>query len=197
MSAVGDPVWALATRFPVQGDWSELDLLALPDSVRHVELSGRRLEVLPMPTDRHQSILGALYLLLAERARATGGWARPAGLRVRLTEGRIREPDVVFLRKASAAKKGEAFWTGADLVVEIVSGGADDKVRDLVTKRAEYAEADIAEYWIVDPAEETFTVLTLTNDAYREAGVFRRGERARSVLLEGLEVDVTAVLDAD
>lgn len=78
-----------------------------------------------------------------------------------------------------------------------MSGGAEDKVRDHITKRTEYAEAGIAEYWIVDPTEDTFTVLSLDGDAYREVGVFRRGERASSVLLDGLEVDVTAVLDAD
>ena len=181
----------------MQGSWSEADFLALPDVVRHVELNARRLEVLPMPTHRHQAILGMLYILLASRARAEGGWALPAGIRMRLGEGRIREPDVVFLRKASAAKKGNAYWTGADLVVEIVSGGAEDKVRDDVAKRAEYAAAGIPEYWIVDPTEETFVVLTLGDETYREVGVFRRGEKARSVLLAGLEVDVTTVLDAD
>jgi Uma2 family endonuclease len=41
------------------------------------------------------------------------------------------------------------YWEGADLVVEIVN--RDDPARDLETKRAEYAEAGIPEYWIVDP----------------------------------------------
>lgn len=197
MSAVGDPVWALATRFPVQGDWTEAAFLALPEGWPRIELCCGRLEVLPMPTDRHQAILTAILVLLVERAKASGGWARPAGLRIRLGDGHIREPDVSFLRRENAARKGEAYWTGADLVVEIVSGGAEDKVRDHVTKRRVYAEAGIGEYWIVDPIDETFTVLSLEGDAYREVGVFRRGERAESVLLTGLVVDVTAVLDAD
>lgn len=105
MSAVGDPVWALATRFPAQGYWSEADFLALPDGVRHVELTTRRLEVLPRPTHRHQAILGMLYVLLLDRARAEGGWALPAGIRGRLLEGRIREPDVVFLSKATPRRR--------------------------------------------------------------------------------------------
>ncbi len=197
MSAAGQPVWALATRFPVQGDWSESAFLALPEGFPRIELSDGQLEVLPMPTDRHQAILGALFLLLAAHARAAAAWVRPAGLRLRLSQGRIREPDITYLRKANASKKGEGQWTGADLVVEVVSGSAEDKARDHVVKRAEYAGAGIAEYWIVDPTDETFTVLALDGEVYREAGVFRRGERAASVLLTGLEVDVTAVLDAD
>jgi Uma2 family endonuclease len=44
-----------------------------------------------------------------------------------------------------------AFWLGADLVVEIVS--PDDVERDIVIKRADYAEAGIPEYWIVNPLD--------------------------------------------
>ena len=43
----------------------------------------------------------------------------------------------------------DRFWLGADVVVEVVS--PDDLGRDLVVKRADYAEAAIPEYWIVDP----------------------------------------------
>lgn len=150
-----------------------------------------------MPTDRHQAIITVILLALLEVVRTRGGWARPAGLRLRLGEGRFREPDVVYLASGSASKKGEAHWTGADLVVEVVSGGSDDRARDHVVKRREYAEAGIGEYWIVDPIEETFTVLILNGSAYREHGVFRRGDRATSASLEGVALDVSAVLDAD
>ena len=52
------------------------------------------------------------------------------------------------------------------------------------------------EYWIVDPPEETLTVLTLDGEGYVEHGVFGGGETATSVLLPGFAVDVTAVFDA-
>ena len=64
----------------------------------------------------------------------------------------------------------DRFWLGADVVVEVVS--PDDPGRDLVVKRADYAEAAIPEYWIVDPRVETVTVLTLAGGAYVEHGVF-------------------------
>lgn len=47
------------------------------------------------------------------------------------------------------------------LVMEVVSGGPQDRKRDLVIKRAEYAAAGIPEYWIVDPESRRITVLTL------------------------------------
>ena len=43
----------------------------------------------------------------------------------------------------------------------MVSDGEENRKRDLVTKREEYAQASIPEYWIVDPALKTITVLQL------------------------------------
>ena len=72
----------------------------------------------------------------------------------------------------------------------------DRPARDTVTKRRDYAEARIPEYWIVNPVDETVTVLVLDGDAYAEHGVFRRGERASSAYLEGFSVSVAEVFDA-
>ena len=79
-------------------------------------------------------------------------------------------------------------------MVEVVS--PDDPDRDVVEKRADYAEARIPEYWIVDPRNETVTVLALEGGAYVEHGVHDRGQVASSRLLEGFAADVTAVFDA-
>lgn len=192
----GQPVWALAERFPKQGEWTEAAYLALPEGYPQLELSGGFIEVLPAPTDRHQAILTAVLLILLQHVRVAGGWARLAGIRVRLAPGRFREPDVAFLSKEHVQKKGNEFWTGADVVAEVVSGGAEDKARDHVVKRHEYAEAGIPEYWIVDPFEETITVLTLDGGIYREVGVFIRGAQAKSATLSGVSLDVSSVLDA-
>jgi Uma2 family endonuclease len=61
---------------------------------------------------------------------------------------------------------------------------------------ADYAEAQIPEYWIVNPLDETLTVLTLAGDSYIDHGVFRRGDQATSKLLEGFSVTVDEALDA-
>jgi Uma2 family endonuclease len=80
-------------------------------------------------------------------------------------------------------------------VVEIVS--PDDVERDTVIKRADYAEAGLPEYWIVNPEEETITVLKLEGGAYMVHGVFSRAETATSVLLIGFTVSVDAVRDTE
>ena len=95
---------------------------------------------------------------------------------VRVCAGRFREPDVAF-RCANGQKKGNEFWTGADLVAEVVSGGAEDKARDHVVKRQEYADAGIPEYWIVDPFDENITVSAALR---RTPKALRRGNQARA-----------------
>ena len=88
----------------------------------------------------------------------------------------------------------EEYWEGADLVMEVVSPGDEDRRRDLKTKREEYAQAGIPEYWIIDPELERITVLTLEGQTYVVHGEFSRGEQATSKLLPGFAVDVTAAL---
>jgi hypothetical protein len=83
-----------------------------------------------------------------------------------------------LLLRTNDPRRQEAYWLGADLVVEIIS--VDNPERDTVEKVADYAEAHIPEYWIVNPLDETITVLVLAGDAYTTYGVFWRGEQAAS-----------------
>ena len=105
----------------------------------------------------------------------------------------VKGPDILLLRRRSDPRYQDCYWLGADLVAEVVS--PDDPDRDLVEKRVDYAEGGIPEYWIVDPRDETITVLTLEGDSYVEHGVFRRGETATSALLEEFAASVAAVFD--
>ena len=180
---------------PRQGPWSQDDYLRLTDCTnRLIEWTDGCIEVLPMPTDEHQSIAAYLYKRLDAFALEHGGKVLFAPLRLRIREGAFREPDLLLVRDARDTRRRNRFWLGADLTVEIVS--PDDPKRDIVDKRRDYAEAGIQEYWIVDPRTETVTVLALEGAAYVEHGVFTRGTQADSVLLDGLTVDIAAVFDA-
>ena len=72
----------------------------------------------------------------------------------------------------------------------------DNPDRDIVDKRMDYAEAGILEYWIVNPMDETVTVLVLAGGEYREHGVFRPGQHADSLRLSGFSVNVRETFDA-
>lgn len=191
---VGEPAWEVARLFPNQGFWSVGEYLNL-DTNHLVEFSHGYVEVLPMPTQSHQLIVAFLYNALLAFARARNlGRVLFAPLRVRLWEGKFREPDVVFMLREHIDQCGEQYWEGADLVMEVVS--EDYRRHDLETKRREYAQAGIPEYWMVDPQEEQITVLRLAGDSYTVHGAFARGAEATSVLLEGFAVSVDEVLDA-
>lgn len=185
----------LCDLLPPQGAWSDDAYLWLTDSSnRLIEFTDGCIEELPMPAFTHQSILLFLYNLLHAYLKPRGGVVMVAALRLRVRPGKFREPDVLLLRDRTDRRCQDRFWEGADLVVEVVS--PDNPDRDLVEKRADYAEAGIPEYWIADPRDETVRVLSLRGAAYVEHGVYRRGDTATSALLTGFAAEVSAILDA-
>ena len=185
---------ALVEEVLPQGGWDDGDYLWLTDHARRlVEFTDGYLEVLPMPSREHQRIVAFLYTMLHAYIRHTGGEVLFAPLRLRIREGKFREPDLVLLRDSEDVRSADRFWTGADLVVEVVS--PDDRGRDFVHKRGDYAEAGIPEYWIVEPGTETITVLTLAGGTYVER-MFDRTAHASSEILHGFGVAVDDVLRA-
>jgi Uma2 family endonuclease len=191
-----EPAWDIAKLFPDQGYWSEEDYLYLPGQ-RLIEFVDGTIEVLEMPSERHQRIIGFLYTLLLLYVQSKKlGLVLTSPFKVKLRSGKFREPDLMFLFSENYYKRQEQFWDGADLVIEVVS--PDDPDRDIVTKHKEYAQAGIREYWLVNPLNETITVFTLLEGekTYREHGVFSKGQAATSSLLKEFSVDVTATFSA-
>ena len=189
--AAQEPTWDIAQLFPAQGHWSEEEYLAL-DTNHLIEFSHGQLEVLPMPTQSHQLLIIALFEFLRNFVREGQlGTVLLAPMRVQLWPGKFREPDILFMRTENDDRRSDKFWQGADLVMEIVS--PNDPERDKVTKRREYAQAAIPEYWIVDPAGASISVLTLQGQEYALHGEFVSGETATSVLLDRFTVEVAAV----
>ena len=183
--------WEIAQLFPAQGHWSEEEYLAL-DTNHLIEFSHGQLEILPMPTQSHQLLVIAFFELLRNFVRTRQmGTVLFAPMRVQLWPGKYREPNILFMRTEHDDRRSDSYWEGADLVLEVVS--PDDPQRDTVTKRREYAQAGIPEYWIVDPADVSISVLTLRGREYTLHGEFVAGETATSVLLNRFEVEVAAV----
>lgn len=181
---------------PLQGSWSEEDFLKF-HTTRMAELVDGRLEILPMPTLKHQRIL--IWLLdtfrkaVADQPKAV---VLLAPLPTRLFPRTIREPDLLYISPENAPGPDVDYPSHLDLALEIVSPGQEARQRDYEDKRVDYARAGISEYWIVDPQESQITVLVLQNGAYAEHGVFRIGDIAAGLLLPGVRVDVSAMLNA-
>lgn len=186
----GEPAWEVAYCFPRQGEWSEQDFLAFESANFPVELVDGCLEFLPMPTYSHQRLVRFLFLQLNQAALSTGkGEASFAPCPIRLWDSRFREPDVFFLSSDRVAR-GEDPPQGAEIVIEVLSPGSSNRERDLVAKRADYARARVPEYWIVDPEEQSITVLVLDEADYQIHEVFKSGATATSLFLPAFTVDV-------
>ena len=155
----GEPAWEVALLYPLQGSWTEDDYLELGAS-RTVEFSDGCIVVLPPPTKLHQRVVKLLFLLLEQFVSSQAeGEVFFAPLPIRLWPGKFREPDIAYLRPSRPEYRGQP--EGADLVVEVLSEGEENRRRDLEIKPSEYAKAGIPEYWIVDSAQQQVTVLVL------------------------------------
>ena len=148
-----------------------------------------------MPTEVHEAIVQYLLLALLDFVnRKKLGKVYSNGIRLRIRPRKIRLPDIIFLHKDHFHARHNRVWDGADLVMEVVSEDPKDRLRDFEEKLADYAEARIAEYWIIDPELQRVIVHRLDNDRYITHGEFGRGQQATSALLEGFGIDVAALL---
>jgi Uma2 family endonuclease len=197
--ATTGPAWELATLFPEQGDWSEAEYLSLTKSTnRFVEMSAGCIEFPSMPSIPNQYILFYIHDLLRVFVLPRRlGLVLAAVFRLRLTDRTFREPDIAFLSASKSHLANEQIWESADLVVEIVSKSPEDRKRDYIDKRADYAAAGIAEYWIIDPQDQTITVYSLASDhTYPDTTPYHPGQHAPSKLLPGFQLDVSATFAA-
>jgi Uma2 family endonuclease len=187
--------WEVATLFPEQGSWTEEAYLALTDGTnRKVEFTDGRLEFLPMPTELHQALVGFLYHALLSFVTASGQGLVPfPPLRVRVHPGRIREPDVLFLRKENYHLRTNRVWNGADLVMEVVSADPKDRQRDYEEKLADYAAAGISEYWIIDADRKLVSIFSLAGGQYSLSSECDPSATAKSIALPGFAVEVAAL----
>ncbi|OUC15446.1 MAG: hypothetical protein B0A82_06865 [Alkalinema sp. CACIAM 70d] len=99
---------------------------------------------------------------------------------------RCRVPDLlVHSEESKAALAGKARATitrempPPALVVEVVSPGVNNRIRDYRHKHTEYAARCIAEYWIVDPQEKQITICQWVEGAYTDRA-FQGGDRVIS-----------------
>jgi Uma2 family endonuclease len=186
------PAIQVAALWPPQGEWTEADYFALPDTNRHIELSEGEFIMPPHPTDTHQRVLDALYAVLRAYVHEHDlGVIRFAPLPVRLWPGKIREPDILFVSHAHADRIGEQYYGPPDLVVEILSP-ATRRV-DRGEKYIEYAQGGISEYWLVDPEAQSIEVYVLEEGVYVLLNRFDEGQMAQSHLIQGFQVEVDTV----
>src|SRR5438445_5900637 len=109
---------------PPQGRWSEEEYLTLTDHRnRLVEFTDGFLEVVPLPTDKHQTLLKFLFVAFFQFFEiARGGNVQFAPLRLRVRPGKFREPDLLLLLSASDPRRQDRFWLGGSMDFVWITG---------------------------------------------------------------------------
>lgn len=187
------PTVEILELFPYQGEWSETDYFNLPDTNHFIELSEGRLVILDMPTYSHQKAVGRLFRAMAAFVEENNlGEICIAPLPVRLWQGKIREPDIIFMGKAHRDRISEDYWGVPDLAVEVISRSTAQT--DRLDKFIEYAKGGVSEYWIVDTAKQSIEVFTLEQGTYVLFGKWNTDGNAHSRLLTGFEIEVEVIV---
>src|SRR5689334_4960082 len=145
------------------------DLDAMPDDGNRYEIIEGELFVSCAPNLMHQTASGnLLFNLKSYLSRNPIGvvWATPG---VIFSEFSGVIPDLVFVSNARRDEiaSGERITDAPDLVIEIVSPGAENQRRDRVAKRQLYGKHGVKEYWVVDPYQRTVEVYLLEGQALK------------------------------
>ncbi len=181
--------------YPRQGDWTELEFLWL-DRERKVfaELNEGFLELLPVPPLTHQRLMKMLLKTLEAYFDSRGAEVLFAPLPLRLWPGTLREPDLLVVRPEDF-RTSKDYPDFAQLVVEVVSSSSQDRKRDFETKVANYQQAGIPEYWIIDPEKKKVHVLSLETGSQYTTMIYSVGNSAVSAKYPELSLDVTLLFD--
>ena len=169
------------------------DLALIPDDENRYEVLGGELLVSPSLSEKHQRVVGRLYSrILTSLDTGSIGLAYVAPFDVHLDDYDVLQPDiVVVLREHAAIIQPNGLFGAPDLVVEVVSPTSIGI--DRIRKAATYAKHGVAEYWIVDPAEETVLAQELVDGRYR--ALPDRDGTVTSLLLPDLTVDIRALFE--
>lgn len=184
-------------HWPQQGEWTYEDYARLPDDGRRYEVIGGYLYVSPAPRPNHQQIIVQLAHALtafANQNRAGQIYVAPIDVILPGLASPV-QPDILFIAGERLDIVKENLIEGApDLIVEVLSPGNPDYVRR--TKYELYAEAQVKEYWIVDPESCTVDVFALRGSLYVPFGHFGPGGVIQSELLSELHIPLDDVCRA-
>src|SRR6266511_5541938 len=152
------------------------DLDAFPDDDgNRYELIGGELFVSRAPGIPHQRVLLNLEIALSDYLKANPIGILVPGAGAIFSDYDAVIPDLAFVRNErwDQVVTGEKFTGALDLVIEVISPGAENRDRDLLVKRQLYGKYGVSEYWIVDSENRLVEVFRLIDDRLESVGTRR------------------------
>ncbi len=147
------------------------EFLDLPQQEQRCELIDGVVYMAAFPIPDHQILATVLSSYMFQQIMETGQGIVYQVAGVVVSDNSALGPDIVAVRAERVGIIGPTVIDGGppDIVVEVLSS---NRSSDLVRKRQLYEAAGIPEYWILDGAADTLTLLELGDDGlYRERAV--------------------------
>lgn len=106
-------------------------------------------------------------------------------------------PDIVIIRNErwDSVTSSQKVTGAPDIVVEILSPGAENRRRDLEVKRKLYAKYGVAEYWIVDNDDWSIAIYRLQNQTLESVVTLRDDDVLTSAQLPGFELTIRSIFN--
>lgn len=185
-----------STNWPKPGQWTWTDYLRLPDDGQRYEIIEGNLYASPAPTFDHQITLARLFAALhAFLEEHHLGIALMAPFDILLPGvASPTQPDLAVFLEGNTPSAGDKRFEGVpDLLVEVISPGSSRL--DQFVKFAAYEKAGVPEYWMVNPKTHSVAVHHLDRERgeYTEIGQWSQGEKVRSIVLDGFEVETSTL----
>lgn len=161
-------------------------------------IKGRIYKMSPAPAVRHQILLGNLHLQYGPFFKEKTCKVFMAPFDVRFPTNKndknpitVVQPDICII--CDLSKLDEQGCNGApDLIIEILSPSTS--VKDTDAKFELYQEHGVAEYWMVDPANNLVDIYVLgENEKYQHYGKFNATKTISPTLFPGLKINLTEV----
>jgi len=132
--------------------WTSQDLEALPDDGTRYEIVDGELYMSKQPNWNHQGICNLLsHFLTNWNRQVRSGQIRPAPGIIFDDENNVA-PDVIWIsnqRLATSLESDGKLHAAPELVIEVLSPGSTNEIRDREVKRKLYSRRGVNEYWVI------------------------------------------------
>jgi Uma2 family endonuclease len=127
------------------------EYLALGETPERTELlNGVVISMSPSPIPRHFRVVQEILLQLGDFDRHGERTDVYADIDVKIRELAVLRPDLCVYARPRSRQVPDRLLDAPDLIVEVLSPGSE--AYDLVTKKSEYEQRGVREYWVIDPA---------------------------------------------
>ena len=174
--------------------WTSRDLELLPDDGSRYEIIDGELYVAKQPDWQHQLVCGKVLFFLES-------WSNQTQLGVPIiTPGIIFAddanvvPDVIWIsqeRLKTALHKDGKLHNAPELVVEVLSPGAENERRDREVKLKLYSRRNVKEYWVVNWRERTLEIYRREDAVLTLEKTLEETDVLQSPLLPGFSCKVS------